>query len=536
MPPLPSRILALTLACLPAVALAAADAASFDIGSHRELFVDGALVESLDGGAELRLHHPLPQGVALIHDAPWEGNGSGYHSIFQDGAIYRMYYKGKQQFRVVAAKMVDVQDPAFLCYAESEDGIRWRKPNLGLVEFQGSKANNIVMRSGPMGPINPEASEASVFRDDNPAAPADARYKAFFRSRQPVGLLPFRSPDGLHWYPMSDHPVITHGYFDSENLAFWDPLRREYRAYWRYFSLGSPKTPGSKRSIRTATSKDFLHWEDEADLRYVDSPPEQLYTSQIKPYYRAPQILIGFPTRYVERGRNDEASVGANTGAPAEKTRHWSDSIRALPELPYRTLKAAISEREGTALTDALFMASRDGVLFKRWEESFLPPGIERPGTWDYGNQYIGWQIVETKSALAGAPPEMSLYATERYSTSDLGTVLRRYTLRLDGFVSVQAPMTGGELLTRPLRFAGHRLMLSFGTSVAGTVRVEIQDLSGHPYPGFALQDCAPIFGNTIDRTVTWKNGIDVGPLAGRPVRLRFSLHDADVYAFQFQP
>src|SRR5580693_6240824 len=63
------------------------------IGSRRELFVDDALVERLDGKAELRLHHPRPQGVVLVHDAPWEGSGSGYHSVFRDGGLYRMYYK-----------------------------------------------------------------------------------------------------------------------------------------------------------------------------------------------------------------------------------------------------------------------------------------------------------------------------------------------------------------------------------------------------------------------------------------------------------
>ncbi|MFA7003148.1 MAG: hypothetical protein WC429_03845, partial [Verrucomicrobiia bacterium] len=46
-----------------------------DIGSRRELFVDDALVEKLTGKAELRLHHPVPQEIAIVHDAPWEGSG-----------------------------------------------------------------------------------------------------------------------------------------------------------------------------------------------------------------------------------------------------------------------------------------------------------------------------------------------------------------------------------------------------------------------------------------------------------------------------
>jgi hypothetical protein len=104
----------------------------------------------------------------------------------------------------------------------------------------------------------------------------------------------------------------------------------------------------------------------------------------------------------------------------------------------------------------------------------------------------------------------------------------------MDGFASVQAPMSGGELLTKPLRFHGSRLALNFATSAAGSIRVEIQDLAGVPVPGFALDECPQIFGDTIDRAISWGNRRDVSTLAGKPVRLRFELKDANVYAFRF--
>jgi hypothetical protein len=178
-------------------------------------------------------------------------------------------------------------------------------------------------------------------------------------------------------------------------------------------------------------------------------------------------------------------------------------------------------------------MASRDGVHFKRWNEAFLRPGIEREGTWNYGHQYIGWHLVETKSALPGAPNELSLYATESYWTGN-SSALRRYTLRLDGFVSVNASMKGGELLTKPLTFTGGKLTLNFSTSAAGSVQVELQDAAGQPLPGYSLGDCPPLFGDSLERTVTWKNGADVSVVAGKPVRLRVALKDADLYAFRF--
>jgi hypothetical protein len=533
------------LGWLATAVAAAAAATAVDIGSRRELFVDGALVERLSGGAGLRLHRPVPREMAIEHDAPWEGTGSGYHSIFKDGDRYRMYYSSYELYLVELAGGAKAgatpKEPHNLCgYAESDDGIHWRKPLLGLHAFNGSKANNIVIASGRFGSVDADAAHPAVFRDDNPAAPTDARYKAILRSREPRGLLAFKSPDGLHWSPMADRPIITDGAFDSQNLAFWDAVRGEYRAYWRYFDQGTPEKPyQGVRSIRTATSKDFIHWENQRDLTYVDSPSEHLYTNQVLPYHRAPHLYIGFPTRYRERGPEDrpDAPHPASKPTPEEnraRIQQWSASLRALPELRERELRAAASERYGSALSEGLLMASRDGVNFKRWNEAFLPPGIEREGTWNYGHQYLAWHVVETKSDLPGAPNELSLYAVESYWTPP-GSALRRYTLRLDGFVSVQAPMSGGELLTVPVRFSGRELTLNFATSAAGSVRVEIQDEQGRPLPGFALADCPPHFGDTVERAVTWRKGRDVSSLAGQAVRLRFVLQDADVYAFRFR-
>lgn len=490
---------------------------AIDIGSRRELFVDDFLIGGLSGRAELRLHHPEAREIALVHDAPWEGSGSGYHSVFQDGPLYRMYYKAWHLDVRPPGKVNTGSHPLYCCYAESDDGIRWRKPELGIHEFQGSMKNNIAMAPGKIGAANPDPGHPAVFKDENPAAPADARYKAIIRSAGSRGLLAFKSADGLRWTPMRETPVITEGAFDSQNLAFWDAGRTEYRAYWRVFTAGETTEanwkPAGFRAIRTATSKDFMNWGPHADLKYSDSPPEHLYTNQIKPYHRAPHILVGFPARYIERG--------------------WSDSLRSLPELEHREWRAKASERYGTAITEGLLMASRDGVNFKRWNEAFLRPGIEREGTWNYGHQYIAWHAVETAPALAGAPNELSLYATESYWTGN-SSALRRYVLRLDGFVSVNAPMGGGELVTKPLTFKGERLTINFATSAAGSVQVEIQDAEGKPRPGFGLDACAPIFGDSIDRTVNWDKGGDVGAMAGMPLRLRFVLRDADLYSYRF--
>ena len=494
-----------------------------DIGSRLELFIDDFLIERLEEGARQRLHHPVPREVVMVHDAPWEGNSCGYYTVFRDGDLYRMYYRASHWVPEEKDPVKAHPHPDFFCYAESDDGIHWRKPAVGLYEFRGSKENNILLVTHKIGETLVDVSHGIVFKDTNPDASADARYKAFFRAfrrNAPAGLIPFKSPDGIHWSPMADDRVLTSGRFDSQNVAFWDSLRGEYRAYWRYKVLDHPleieeEADRYLRAIRTGTSQDFLFWTNIVNLYYgEDAPEEHLYTNVIKPYYRAPHLYLGFPVRYVNR--------------------LWSESMRALPDREIRERRARITQRLGTALTESLIMVSRDGVNFKRWEEAFLRPGIERPGTWNYGQQFIAWHLVETRSSLEGAPNEISLYATEDDFARNV-TVLRRYTIRLDGFVSIHAPMSGGEIITRPLTFSGSRLVLNFSTSAAGEIRVEIQDESGHPLPGYALDDCPPIFGDSVERAVVWVNGSSLAGLQGRTVRLKFVLKDADLYALRFK-
>ena len=162
--------------------------------------------------------------------------------------------------------------------------------------------------------------------------------------------------------------MITQGAFDSLNVAFWDPLGQHYWCYFRDFHNGL-------RDIRVSTSQDFLTWAEPELLRYVDSPEEQLYTNQVLPYYRAPHMFIGFPTRYVERP--------------------WSPSFASLPDVEHRQRRMKFHPRYGTAITDGLFMTSRDGRTFQRWGEAFIRPGIERKHNWLYGDGYQNWGLIE---------------------------------------------------------------------------------------------------------------------------------------------
>jgi hypothetical protein len=107
---------------------------------------------------------------------------------------------------------------------------------------------------------------------------------------------------------------------------------------------------------------------------------------------------------------------------------------------------------------------------------------------------------------------------------------VRRFAFRVDGFVSARAA-DSGTLLTKPIIFAGGKLALNIVSK--GQTRIEIQDAAGKPFPGFSLADCTPVTGDAIDHQVEWKGG-GLASLAGKPVRLKFELQNADLYAFKF--
>jgi hypothetical protein len=183
-------------------------------------------------------------------------------------------------------------------------------------------------------------------------------------------------------------------------------------------------------------------------------------------------------------------------------------------------------------VSDGVFMSSRDGVHFHKWDEAFLRPGQNQDRWWQRNN-IMSWGFLETRSDLPGNAPELSFYSNESlYITPER---LRRYTLRVDGFVSVHAPMRGGELSTKPLKFAGRSLVINFATSAAGRIRCEILDSAGRAIPGFTLDDCQDIYGDRLEHAVTWRGSSDVSKLAGQVVRLRFILADADLYSLRFQ-
>lgn len=483
-----------------------------DIGTRRELFLDDFWIES-SNNAQILVHQPVRKEIVVDWNKPWEGSGSGYTVVMKDrdekGPIFRMYYKAWHHD-------MKVTQPLVIAYQESRDGIRWERPDLGFCEHRGSKENNILIERAGTGRME----DFNVFLDENPRAMPEARYKAIGLSYKGGGLWAFQSSDAVHWTPMKDGPVYAHaqpaGYwmYDSQNVAHWSEKDGKYVLYHRTFD-------NEVRNVRRAVSDDFLHWIDEGVIRFPEGEGPrkgaEYYVNQILPYYRAPHLLIGFPARYVDPG--------------------WVRSTEFLPERELRKQRAESplhGLRVATTLTDSVYIVSRNGIDFRQSNDVFLAPGLRTKDNWTYGDNYIAWHVVETEPTESDTPTELSIYATESYMTGDSAR-LRRFTLRIDGFASLHAKSRTGEVVTRPLIFGGDRLSLNMGTGAAGEIRVELLDAEGKPVPGRTAVDCDPIFGDSLDRTVSWKGEENLSTLTGKAVRLRFILREADIYSFVFE-
>jgi len=452
----------------------AAKADEIHIGQRVELFVDDYLVDRVNGDAMLVVKRPQPREVVFVADRPWEGSNSLYFTVLRDKSIFRMYYRGLQ-----VRDRVHVH-PEFVCYAESRDGIHWKRPNLGLVEFKGSKRNNII-RQGV------GAHNFAPFRDDNPNASPQARYKAVGRGVRTADgetgsvhqLFAFQSPDGIHWKLMQSKPVLTNGRFDSQNVAFWDQKRRQYVCYFRDML-------GGYRAIRTAHSSDFLEWKGIRFLGYRGAKREHLYTSAIQRYDRASHLLVGFPTRILPRSN--------------------------FPDRP--------------DWTEPMLIAGRDGYSFKHWPTPIIPAILPR----QQGNRsnYASWGLVRIPSE----PGRYSIYASESRRRGH-SMQLRRYSYRQDGFVAAEAKQ--GELVTRPFVFDGDHLIVNFKTKPNGFICAEIQDASGKALSGLSLAKCRSMKGDQLAGQVVWQSQTKLSRFAGRPVRLRFKINSAAIYSFQFK-
>ena len=455
------------------------------IKSNRELFIDHFLIDQMNG-TRLVMHSPIDEGPVLDFNKPWEGPFCGYSTIIKDEDTYRLYYRGLPK----AGK--DGSTNETTCYAESKDGITWTKPNLGIFEIMDTHNNNVILANDA-----PFSHNFSPFLDTNPMATSDEKFKALAGTKK-TGLFGYRSEDGIHWKKIQNSPVFTEGLFDSQNVAFWSASENLYLCYFRTWSGEGFK---GKRTVSRTTSPDFIQWSKPEKMDFGDTPMEHLYTNQTHAYFRAPQIYVAIAARFMP-------------------------NRQVLSEEDALALK--VNPKYFKDCSDVVLITSRGGNSYDRtFMESFIRPGIGLQN-WVSRSNYPALNTVQT------GPTEMSIYVNQDYAQPTAH--LRRYSLRLDGFASVRAGYSGGEMITKTFTFEGDKLNINFSTSAAGEIKIEIQDENGEVIPGFGIENCEAIIGNEINKNVSWENDKDLSFVNGKAIRLRIVMKDADLFSFKFEP
>lgn len=488
------------------VAAAAREANPLTIGSQKQLFIDERFIGS-SNSVRLVFNPPeVPVENLLPSDQVWERGGhSVYSSVLQDGNVYRMYYSTYPAGDATQ----------YLCLAFSTDGVNWTKPDLGLIEFNGSKHNNIVG-------IN---ISGTVFID--PFDEPTRRYKmwAITRKVDPGWAISvdwversqylMQSADGARWERGAE-PTMPF-YLGAPEPVFWDDSIEKWVVYPRCYEPGEIRTYTrytlGKHNL--AASHSALELKLEATRKRSDPLPLDKFPIIFRPDKKDP---IG--TQIYTLG--------------AEKYSYAQDVYVAFPSLWYSQRKWYGDQIDPNASNDLEmhFAVSRDGINWWRpFQAAIVPKGL--PGSGRDGDVYVSGMVRHGDQLYVYYAGWSIQHHTARNPRT---TAVGRAIFRLDGFASVDTPLEGGELITTPLIFEGNTLQLNALATGAGSIRVEILDAEGNPVPGRGMDDSMVVRGNSVRHTVRWKDGSDVSTWAGKPIRLRFVMRQSKLFAFQFLP
>ena len=456
-------------------------------------------------GVELRVEPATKSEPILARDRPWEQGQLCWAQVMADEGRYRMWYGlilGRAPKREV------------LCYAESEDGVEWHKPELGIVEVSGSVKSNIVF-------AGPGAVHFSVAKC--PHEPPDKRYRCMYfkswfegepgeeldsdeghhrldvknaakpgESVPPVSLhgkmLGMDSPDGLHWTPIQN-PILDE-WHDTHNICTYDEAAGVYRAYLRGFY-------GGRRAISYSETKDFERWPSSRVIHHCnacDAPDESLYSNGYTRYPGRPDLHLLFPAVY----------------------------------------------HQSTDTVYGQLAVSRDGVNWSRLSRQAIVPigGDDEP---DGYNAYPEPDLLRFRSdgKFRMLYHSSGIHHNEWYNETlrdgDYASVYRWAEWGEDRLAGVHAA-DEGELTIAP-QACGDRLLVNFRAEPDGWVRFELVDRLVWPpqaWPGIEghrFEDMQPMTGDQTHAPVAWRGSPDLSSLAGKAVAVRVKLRKATLFS-----
>jgi uncharacterized protein YndB with AHSA1/START domain len=468
-----------------------------DVG--RQLLVDDFLIQS----TTLRRTHHRPQyhpaNPLLVPDKPWEGTGGRARAaMFSDGVWYD---PADRQFKLWywAASRPGEKWRTCTCYATSQDGIHWEKPVLDVVP-----GTNIVLEDEPHWRRN----SSTLWLDLDDKDPA-RRFKMFRSMKEePVegkkgGSHHLRlsfSADGIHWRTAGDSDSCG-----DRTTVFYNGIRKRW-----VFGLrdGDKAVSRCRTYYENADPVAGLRWDAHRDQK---------------------TLWIGADRLDADRSDLDLRRV---------PDRPWDlvpSQLYNLDCVAYENLLLGLfSIWRGQPLTrpkinETCVGYSRDGFHWSRPDRQAFCPVSENREAWNWGNLQtaggcclvVGDKLHFYVGAVSG---RRGAYHPD---PTNVGLAV----LRRDGFTSMDAAASEGQLTTRPVKFSGRYLFVNVDAP-HGRLTAEVLDAAGQRIEPFTRARCVPVTADSTLQQMSWKGADDLSSLAGKTVRLRFWLSDGRLYAF----
>ena len=460
------------------------------IGVKKQLLVDDYIIEKTinitrELGTVTKVNNGNP---VLVADKPWEdADIFRMGSVIHDGSKFRMWYGA-------AADII--------AYAESEDGINWTKPNLGQIEYKGSKENNIVDPRGQTCLFDPHETDP------------DHRYKSVYGVTVKATIA--HSPDGFNWISYNDGKPVTGRAADTTNQVFWDEESKVYRLFTRtdygrgLYGGTLNENRGTRDMVNPDIKSDPTNWKTVREWKFDKEGPWEFKRRQVYALtgWRYEGILFGLLFSYEWAGVLGEGHYDL-------VKRHEMDILNYY-----------IVTARGNEMWDLKWVYDEKPIVPRGPDGSFDKDWIQpSPNIVTWNDKH--WLY------YGGAKERHDIYRVRDGGQTRWQCSVGAATLRLDGFVGLTAKEKLGEVVTKTFKLDGDHLEINVDAT-KGSVQVEVLSAEGRPTPGFSSADAVIYRGvDNIRLRPTWSKTLS--SLKGKEIKLRFRMSNAALYAFQIK-
>lgn len=432
-------------------------------------------------GVKIVQHKPkIELEPVICCDKPWDELRAGMANVIKlSDKKYIAYYEGINK----------TPEWINLCYAESEDGVHWVKPDLGLVEFNGNKNNNIVKICGA--PYLNYVEEGDVVYYDKYTENENERFKTLYTKVSykdgkvtDVSMFSQTSKDGIHWenerYAFKGGDAFATLFYDEDLGKYVATVKSQYSNHL------------ARRTLILSESADFINWSKPRLIMNGNAtidPDIDYYQTAMTKWEGASDAYVMFPPTF-------------------HRTGDYLESNLVLTRDLY---------------TFTLFDINNPVISQYdcRAKENYMSPGcIAENG-----------KYIHFFTPFAAGHNEGSWESVHPDGLKMAGT--NRAIFREDGYTSLRSESHGG-FTTIPFN-VGKRIIFNCDIQVKGYIKVALtEDEKNIPYEGFGFEDCKLEKKDEVSYEVVFSKPLTELP-KNTKVRLKVEMFKADLYSFTFK-